>query len=123
MKNSLKTLLTLVLITITTLAYAQQPQLDNYRDPGQKGLNVFETPKGELAPYEGLKVRVGGDFALQFQGLSQENKLNNFVDMESNLNLPSANLNIDVQLYRGVRMHLRTYLSSRHHNESWVKGG
>jgi hypothetical protein len=123
MKTSLKTLLVLALTAMTSFASAQSTQLDDFRDPGQKGLNVFETPKGELAKFDGLRVRVGGDFALQIQGLSQENKLNNFVDLESNLNLPTANLNIDVQLYRGVRMHLRTYLSARHHNESWVKGG
>src|SRR5690606_33041737 len=45
------------------------------------------------------------------------------VDMESNFNLPTANLNLDVQLLDGVRMHMRTYLSSRHHNEAWIKGG
>jgi hypothetical protein len=41
----------------------------------------------------------------------------------SDFNLPTANLNVDVQLLDGVRMHLRSYLSSRHHQEAWVKGG
>ena len=123
MKTSLKTLLTLVLIAMTTLAYAQVPQLDNFRDPGQKGLNVFETPKGELTKYDGLRVRVGGDFALQLQGLTQDNDSTNLLDLGTNFNLPTANLNIDVQLDRGVRLHMRTYLSARHHTEAWVKGG
>ncbi|MEJ2004991.1 MAG: hypothetical protein P8X57_08535, partial [Cyclobacteriaceae bacterium] len=73
--------------------------------------------------YDGMQVRVGGDFAIQFQGLSQENDLGNTIDLGTNFNLPTANLNLDVQLYDGVRMHLRTYLSSRHHEEAWVKGG
>ncbi len=30
---------------------------------------------------------------------------------------------MDVQLHDGVRMHLRTYLSSRHHSQPYVKGG
>ncbi len=34
-----------------------------------------------------------------------------------------ANLNMDVQLADGIRLNLTTYLSSRHHNEAWVKGG
>jgi hypothetical protein len=34
-----------------------------------------------------------------------------------------SNLNIDAQLFDGMRVHLRTYLSSRHHEEAWVKGG
>lgn len=99
---------------------AQQPDLQFFRTNDAKGLNVFETTKSDTIPFDGLKVRVGGDFALQFQGLNQTNALDSLVELGSNLNLPSANLNLDVQLHDGVRMHLRTYLSSRHHNESWV---
>ena len=32
-------------------------------------------------------------------------------------------MDLDVALAKGVRMHLRTYLSSRHHPEPYVKGG
>jgi len=68
-------------------------------------------------------VRVGGDFAMQFQGIRQSNTAGNLTKLGSDFNLPSANLNLDVQVLDGVRMHLRTYLSSRAHNESWIKGG
>jgi hypothetical protein len=34
-----------------------------------------------------------------------------------------ANLYTDVQLGDGIRLGLTTYLSARHHNEAWVKGG
>jgi hypothetical protein len=34
-----------------------------------------------------------------------------------------ANLFMDVQLAEGIRLNVTTYLSSRHHNEAWVKGG
>ena len=34
-----------------------------------------------------------------------------------------ANLFTDVQLADGIRLNVTTYLSSRHHNEAWVKGG
>ena len=34
-----------------------------------------------------------------------------------------ANLFTDVQLADGIRMNVTTYLSTRHHNEAWVKGG
>jgi hypothetical protein len=60
---------------------------------------------------------------MQFQALDQTNSLDSLVALGSDFNLPSANLNLDVQLYDGVRMHLRTYLSSRHHTEAWIKGG
>jgi len=86
-------------------------------------VNVFETSKIDTVNFDGVKVRVGGDFSMQFQGLNQSNNANNLVELGTNFNLPSANLNLDVQLLDGVRMHLRTYLSSRHHNETWIKGG
>ncbi|GAA5033540.1 hypothetical protein GCM10011506_25950 [Marivirga lumbricoides] len=107
-----------------TLAFAQNSRaLQYFRPVGQDGVNVFETPKLDTVPYEGLKVRVGGDFAMQFQALDHSNTADNLVDLGSDFNLPTANLNLDVQLYDGVRMHLRTYLSAKHHNEAWIKGG
>ncbi len=93
------------------------------RPVGKEGLNVYETSKETNVKYEGLKVRVGGDFALQFQGLDNSNEYGTLVELSPNFTLPTANLNLDVQLYDGVRMHLRTYLSSRHHTEAYVKGG
>jgi hypothetical protein len=49
--------------------------------------------------------------------------LNQLYDLQPDFNLVTANLNVDVQLAPGVRMNLVTYLSSRHHSETWVKGG
>jgi hypothetical protein len=43
--------------------------------------------------------------------------------MVAGFNLAQANLITDVQLAEGIRLHLSTYLSARHHNETWVKGG
>lgn len=126
MKMLLNTLyLTLVaLLLLAGSAYAQQVKdLQYYRAPGKSGINVFEAPKENTVPFNGLYVRVGGDFAIQFQGLSQSNDADNLVELSNNFTLPTANLNLDVQLAEGMRMHLRTYLSSRHHNEAWVKGG
>lgn len=84
----------------------------------------FEEPKSSV-PFEKVKVKVGGDFALQFQGLdhSTGSISDTLVTLGKNLNLPTANLNLDVTMADGVKMHLRTYLSSRHHREAWVKGG
>ena len=124
MKTSIKIALVAFLVSLAGLGYAQENrQLQFFRPAGQDGLNVFETGKQDTVPYTGLKVRLGGDFAMQFQGIDQENAGDTLVELGSNLNLPTANLNVDVQLYDGVRMHLRTYLSARHHEESWVKGG
>lgn len=104
--------------------YAQVVKdLQYYRAPGLEGVNVFEAPKEAGTSFDGLYVRVGGDFAIQFQGLSQSNDADNLIELSNNFTLPTANLNMDVQLAEGMRMHLRTYLSSKNHNEAWVKGG
>ncbi|MFT6828791.1 MAG: hypothetical protein ACI9Z3_002239 [Roseivirga sp.] len=117
------------LFLLSSIASFAQVDLRNplqySRQAGKKGVNVFETSKTDTVIFDGINVRVGGDFALQFQGLSHENSIigDPLVELGSNFNLPSANLNLDVQLADGMRMHLRTYLSSRHHTESYVKGG
>ena len=121
--------LVFVLLFQVAGAFAQNTDDDRslqfFRAPGFNGLNVFETSKSGENAYDGMKVRLGGDFALQFQGLSHSNAAGapELIAVGNNVNLPTANLNIDVQLHDGVRMHLRTFLSSRHHNETWVKGG
>ncbi|QXP79552.1 MULTISPECIES: hypothetical protein [Winogradskyella] len=97
---------------------------DNYRQPDQRGVNVFEPQKDTLTTFENLYVRIGGAFALQYQALDNENSgVTPLGEVGSNFNLATANLDLDVALYDGVSMHLRTYLSSRHHNEPYVKGG
>lgn len=103
---------------------AQKRDLDNYRQPDKRGLNVFEDQKDTISTFDGLNVRIGGAFALQYQGISHENAGDAaLIDLSKNFNLATANLDIDVELYDGIRMHLRTYLSSRHHPEPYVKGG
>ncbi len=116
------TILSMVLLT-TGVAYAQQPALQHFRPNNKAGLNVFEPSKQDTVEFDRVRVRIGGDFAMQFQSINQTNSLDSLVDLGTNFNLPTANLNIDVQLYDGLRMHLRTYLSSKNHQEAWVKGG
>ncbi|THH35475.1 hypothetical protein [Neolewinella litorea] len=113
----------LIACLLASSLYAQQPELQFFRPNDLRGLHVFETPKLDTVPFDGVKVRVGGDFAMQFQSLNQQNDARNLVELGTNFNLPTANLNLDVQLMEGVRMHLTTYLSAQHHQEAWVKGG
>ncbi|WP_034923850.1 hypothetical protein [Gillisia sp. CAL575] len=116
----------MVLVTIPTIAQNQR-DFDNYRNPDQRGINQFEAPKDSVSTFDGLHVRVGGAFALQFQEIDHENSGNLSTpvlqDIGGNFNLATANLDFDVALYDGVQLHLRTYLSSQHHNEAYVKGG
>ena len=128
MKRFLSLLIALLLLSGS--AFAQQVSVLDYsndlqyfRPYGQAGLNVFEAPKAAGTAFDGLHVHVGGDFAIQFQGISQSNDVDSLVALSNNFALPTANLNADVQIAPGMRMHLRTYLSSRHHPEAWVKGG
>jgi hypothetical protein len=127
MRSLVKTSAVALGLCLSQVAMAQQPELQFFRQPGQDGLNVFEIGKKADQPaFEGLKVRVGGDFALQYQFLQHSADMNpgyRLVYLGNSVNLPTANLNLDAQLAKGMRVHLRTYLSSRHHNESWVKGG
>jgi hypothetical protein len=102
-----------------------QPPIDNFRQPGFAGINQFEAPKKDTIPFNKIRVRIGADFAMQFQELDHSNTsmADTLIPLGSNFNLSTANLNIDAALADGVRLHLRTYLSSRHHPEAWVKGG
>jgi len=107
----------------------------DYLAPEKASRNVFEDPKVASPEYDGVKVSVGGDFALQFQAIDHETKApslgvvtgtttpNTLQVMGSDFNLPTANLDVNAYLAKGVKMHLRTYLSARRHNEAWVKGG
>ncbi|MAU16805.1 MAG: hypothetical protein CMH46_14855 [Muricauda sp.] len=104
--------------------YSQNRQLDNYRSPDKNGVNVFEAPKDTVSTFDQVKVRIGGSSTLQFQAIDHENSgAVDLIEIGDNFNLATANLDLDVALAKGVRMHLRTYLSSRHHNEPYVKGG
>ncbi|NJW52329.1 hypothetical protein [Salinimicrobium oceani] len=97
--------------------------IPNFRAPDQRGINEFEPNKDTITDFDGVQVRVGGASTIQFQSLSQESSGVTLPELEGNFNLATANLDLDVLLYDGVRMHLRTYLSSQHHTEAYVKGG
>ena len=124
MKTNIKySLFVLALMFVVNIS-AQDRKLDNYREPDKNGINVFEAQKDSVSTFNGVKVRVGGSSTLQLQALSHENSdVEPLKEIGTNFNLATANLDLDVPLYDGVRMHLRTYLSSRHHPEPYVKGG
>jgi hypothetical protein len=85
------------------------------------------------APFEGVKLSWGAAFTQQFQNLSHDNAAlpnvtnnvdaNALKDIGAGFNNATANLYLNAQLAPGIRVALSTYLSSRHHNETWVKDG
>ena len=141
MKTKIFTLLGTVIIAglalIPVSASAQEGQIQFYRPNNKQGINVFETSKNDTVKFTGLKVKVGGGFALAYQTLRHENtatpviktvgtatgNVNALTSLIDGFNLPMANLNFDVQLADGIRLNLTSYLSSRHHEDTWVKGG
>jgi hypothetical protein len=112
-----------VFLLMSTHVMAQQPAIQYFRPNSKDGLNIYETSKSDTVGFKNLRIRLGGAFAIQYQGLDHQNTAGDLVILGNNFNLPSANLDFDVQLYDGVRLHLRLYLSSRHHTETYVKGG
>jgi len=125
MKTFIKFSLVVAALGLSTGIQAQNRDLDNYRQPDKRGINVFESPKDTASTFDGIKVRVGGASTLQYQAIDHENATGApaLVPITNNFNLATANLDLDVALAKGLRMHLRTYLSSRHHPEPYVKGG
>jgi hypothetical protein len=104
--------------------FGVERDIQQYRFRDFRGINQFEALNSDIA-FDGMKVRLGGAFAVQMQALSHSTGSINdtLITIGNNFNLPTANLDVDVALADGMRMHMRTYLSSRHHPESWVKGG
>lgn len=124
-KTILSTFLVALMIgAIPLFAQAQdRNDIQYFVPPTQEGLNEFEAPFTTEKEFDGIDVRLGGSNTLQFQGISHDNAAGSLPDLENNFNLATSNLDFDVALADGMRMHLRTYLSSRHHAEAWVKGG
>jgi hypothetical protein len=132
----------------TAQAKFQQPiEIQNLRAQDKRGINVFETPKVAGAPYTGFKLAWGAAFTQQFQGLTHSNTAdsvfvaavnpvagnaggtasisnrNRLMQIGNGFNNATANMYLHAQLAPGIRIQLTSYLSARHHNETWVKDG
>jgi hypothetical protein len=121
-------LLLIVAAALPLAASAQQDDLFDddirYNRPvGQEGVTMFEPPMEDDTPYDGFAVKLGGAFAQQLQAVDHSNADGTLPEIGRGFNLATANLDLDAQFTRGIQLHVRTYLSSRHHPEAWVKGG
>ena len=141
MKKFIKTSLVVATLCLSSYGNAQDVSFgyaQNRMARDKDGINQFDVKK-DNKEFKGLSVYLGGAFAMQFQGLKSFNdqkegtyaangaikavdsyRLN---DLENQFNLPAANMTFGAQLADGVRVNMDLYLSSRHHNETWVKGG
>ena len=104
-----------------------------FRPLDKRGINVFETTKEPGVEFTGFKLDFGAAFTSQVQNLLHSNTAvpvmangvdtNQLADIGFGFNNSTANLALNAQLAPGIRVALTSYLSSRHHNESWVKDG
>jgi hypothetical protein len=123
-----------LLLLGSSILHAQH-SMQFFRSYDKKGINVFETTKVDTILFKKLHVKVGGSFEQTFQTLRDENtadfltkpgfvgNVNSLIPLTNGFNLAMANLSIDAQLADGIRVDLTVYLSSRHHENTWVKGG
>jgi hypothetical protein len=124
--------------TLKAPRFAPQPiEIQHYRPQDRRGLNMFEAPKEEGVAYNGFKLSWGAAFTQQYQSLSHSNTAtakpvttagvttdaNKLIEIGSGFNNAVANLYMNAQIARGIRVSLNSNLSSRHHNETWVNDG
>jgi hypothetical protein len=99
----------------------------------KRGINVFETTKDPGVEFTGFKLDFGAAFTSQVQNLSHGNtaapnlvngvNANQLQNIGFGFNNSTANAVLHAQLAPGIRVQLTSYLSARHHNETWVKDG
>ena len=123
-----------------TISVVPTVEIQHLRANDQRGINVFEAPKNDGVPYTGFKLGFGAAFTQQFQGLGHQNtaapkmvagatagapqtNANQLIQIGHGFNNAVANLYVNAQLAKGIRVAMTSYLSARHHNETWVKDG
>jgi hypothetical protein len=108
--------------------------MQNQISRDKNGINVFDVKKDSVE-FKGLSVDLGGAFNMDYQAMNSFNdqpatfvlpsKIVGYklMNLENNFNLPAADMTIAAQLFDGVRVNLDIYLASRHHNETYARGG
>jgi hypothetical protein len=107
--------------------------IQNIRPLSRRGLSTFEDPKKDTSTFEGIRLAIGGGFAQEFQSLTHSTdaapnivngiNANELIELGPGFNTAMANMYVNVQLAQGIRVAMTSYLSSRNHNETWVKDG
>lgn len=119
-------------MTLAAVVLASGLTFAKIRPTDQSGINQFETPGVDPAEtFDGVKTTIGGGFALPFSALTHSNALGAYnkantqtlIPLTNNFSLSQANLFLNTVLADGVTLNMSLYLASRHHNETWVKGG
>jgi hypothetical protein len=125
-------------VALTSMAAANAQvsfgNMQNQISRSKDGINVFDVQKDDKE-FKGMSVDLGGAFNMDFQAINSFNdQPATFVDpskitgyrlmnTENNFVLPAADMTIGAQLFDGVRVNLDIYLASRHHNDTYARGG
>ena len=120
---------------LTREDFVQKIGISRMRPVDQRGINIFENPKKSDVPFTGLAVEFGAAFTQQFQGLDHSNTAvaltptgstvnsNALMRLGHGFNNAVANAYLNAQLAEGITVSMTSYLSARHHQETWVKDG
>src|SRR5687767_12334214 len=100
------TRISLLLAVAASGAAAQQPiTIQHIRPNDQRGVNMYEPSKHDTVTFQGTRLVFGGAFRQDFQGLSRTNTSPTpLIALGKGFNNASANLNLDVQLAKGIRI-------------------
>ncbi|MDB4874114.1 MAG: hypothetical protein JWM41_560 [Gemmatimonadetes bacterium] len=121
-------------VTIAFPLAAQMPvTIQHIRPMDERGVNLFEPPKNDTAKFTGVNLSLGAAFTQEWQGLQHGNAAqplmvagvnqNQLMTIGHGFNNAVANLYLNAQLAKGIRVQMTSYLSARHHQETWVKDG
>ena len=136
MKTIFKTSLIIAAFCLSGNLQAQTTfgQIQNQISRDKNGLNVFDVKKDNVE-FKGISIDLGGAFNMDYQAINSFNdqpstfalpsKIVGYqlMNLENNFTLPSADMTFGAQLFDGVRVNLDIYLASRHHNNTYARGG
>lgn len=137
MKTIFKASLMIAAICLSGNMMAQKVsfgQIQNQISRDKNGINQFDVKKDSVE-FKGLSIDLGGAFNMDYQAINSFNdqpstfalpsKITGYrlMNQENNFNLPAADMTFGAQLFDGVRVNLDIYLASRHHNETYARGG
>lgn len=109
-------------------------KIQNQIKRDKTGINQFDVKKDSVE-FTGLSIDLGAAFNMDYQAIDSFNDQPatfalpsriagyRLMNQENNFNLPSADMTLGAQLFDGVRVNLDIYLASRHHNETYARGG
>jgi len=121
------------LVTAPALSAQAPVGIQHIRPIDERGVNIFEPPKDDTTAFKGINLKIGAAFSQEWQGLQHANSAtpvmsgttntNQLITIGHGFNNAVANLYLNAQLAQGIRVEMTSYLSARHHQESWVKDG